>query len=86
MRIKDNAAFSCPICGKKPYIKIYGVNTAYAYCKGHGLHRHKEVSAFVWYEESSKLIETLLNKWNNLYFCESRFLFNENGDNKETVK
>ena len=37
MRTKDNAAFPCPICGKKPHIKTYGVNTAHAYCTGYAM-------------------------------------------------
>lgn len=79
-RTHDAAFFECPICEKKPYVDIYGINSATAYCKGHGFHRHKKVSVFIKHEQPSKLLKKLAISWNSMGFEESRFLFNQNGN------
>ena len=79
-RTCDAAFFECPICGKKPYVETYDVNVAWAFCKGHGFHRHKKVHVFVQYEQPSKLLERLARKWNQMWYEQARFLFYFNGN------
>lgn len=78
-RTHDALFDKCPICGKLPYVETYDVNTAVAYCKGYGFHRHKPVRAMVLYSQSSKLLEQLAHQWNQMWFEEARFLFFTNG-------
>ena len=56
--------FSCPICGKKPYVKIFNMNYGVAYCKGILLKRHPLIQVETEYCNPSKLIKTLSNGWN----------------------
>lgn len=56
--------FSCPICGKKPYVNIYNLNFGTAYCKGTLLKRHPLIQVKTEYCNPSKLIKTLSNGWN----------------------
>ena len=79
-RTSDIAFFACPICGKKPYVNLYGINVGTAYCKGYGFHRHKKVSAFIRYAQPSKLLEKLAISWNSMRFEEARYLFDMNGN------
>lgn len=79
-RTTDFGFFSCPICHKKPYVTVYGVNTAEASCCGYGLHRHKRVAVTVEYEQPSKLIKKLACKWNQMHYEEARFLYHRNGN------
>lgn len=85
-RTYDAAFFACPICGKKPYVIIYNENSAEAHCKGFGLHRHKEVSVFVRYEQPSKLMKSVSEKWNQMQYEQSRFLYYQNGNPFENEK
>jgi hypothetical protein len=53
----------CPVCGKQPKIKYYGVNYATAECKP--LFRRKEhFGVFTGYTQPSKLTETVIELWN----------------------
>ncbi|MDD3417902.1 MAG: hypothetical protein PHY47_28585 [Lachnospiraceae bacterium] len=79
-RMTDVAVLACPICGKKPFLHIYGVNTAWIECKGYGMHRHKKVSVCIQHERPSKLLKEIINKWNDLQFDEIRFIYDENGN------
>ena len=79
-RTRDVAFFECPICGKKPYVETYDVTVAWAFCKGHSFHRHKEVHAFILYAPPSKLLKRLAEEWNQLLYTEARFLFHVNGN------
>lgn len=79
-RTCDAAFFECPICGKKPYVDTYDVTAAWAFCKGHGFHRHKKVHAVVSFERPSKLLKRLSEEWNQKWFEDARFLFTVNGN------
>lgn len=74
------AVFACPICGKKPFLHTYDVNTAWIECKGYGMHKHKKISVFIKYESPSKLLKKIIYKWNQMQFEEVRFIFDENGN------
>ena len=56
---------SCPICGKKPYLKILGINYGYVYCDGTFFKRHSLVQFNSDYCQPTELLKTLSNKWNN---------------------
>ena len=79
-RASDIAFFACPICGKRPYVDLYGINKGTAYCKGYGFHRHKKVSVFIRHAQPSKLLEKLSISWNSMGYEEARFLFYMNGN------
>lgn len=79
-RTCDVAFFGCPICGKKPYIKSYEINTARAFCKGYGFRRHKKVQALVGFAQPSKLLKILAEKWNQKQYEQARFLFFTDGN------
>lgn len=79
-RTCDAAFFECPICGKNPYVETYDMHVAWAFCKGHGFHRHKKVHAVVVCEQPSKTLERLAEEWNQKWFEDARFLFNVNGN------
>lgn len=79
-RTRDFGFFPCPICNKPPYVNIYGVNSAEAYCCGYGIHKHDKVSVTVDYAQPSKLIRTLAGKWNQMHYEEARFIYNQNGN------
>lgn len=81
MRRTDDATFfTCPICGKKPYVKTYEMNAGYAVCKGHGFHRHKRILVIASFVQPSKLLKTLAEKWNQKQYEQVRFLFYPNGN------
>lgn len=52
----------CPVCGKKPKIKYYGINSGWVYCKLLFGRKHKEV--VVNYAQPSKIKLALVLKWN----------------------
>lgn len=52
----------CPVCGKKPKINYYGINSGWVYCKPIFGRKHKEV--VVDYAQPSKLKLALVMKWN----------------------
>ena len=52
----------CPVCGKKPKVNYYGVNSGWAYCKPMFGRTHKKV--VVNYEQPSKLKWAIAMKWN----------------------
>lgn len=79
-RTCDVAFFECPICGKKPYVETFDMVAAHAFCKGHGFHRHKKMIVCVPYEQPSKLLKRLAEKWNRMLYEEARFLFHTNGN------
>lgn len=62
-RTNDEGFFDCPICGKKPYVNIYPVNSGSVYCKGSLFKHHTEIYAKVDYAQPSKLYKTLSVKW-----------------------
>lgn len=78
-RTHDAAFFECPICGKKPYISTYGVNVAWAFCKGYGFHKHKKIETLIPYAQPSILLKKLSEAWNQMLYVEARFLFYQNG-------
>lgn len=79
-RTHDAAFLDCPICGKAPYVRTHDVTVAWAYCKGYGFHKHKNVQAFVAYERPSNLLKKLSQQWNQMWYEQARFLFHTNGD------
>lgn len=79
-RTYDAAFFGCPICGKKPYVRIYSENSAGAHCKGFGFHRHKEITVYVRDARKDELIKSVAQLWNQMQYKQSRNLFYPNGD------
>lgn len=79
-RTCDVGFFTCPICGKMPYVNTHDVTVAWVFCKGYGFHRHKKVQVFVPYEHPSKLLERLAHEWNQMWYEQARFLFHTNGN------
>lgn len=89
-RTHDTAFFPCPICYKRPYVHVENDGLAYAYCCGHGFHRHKKV--FTGYctnvatqgntDVRQKTVEILARKWNQIGLRRADMLF----DKEETVK
>ena len=79
-RTNDIGFFECPICEKKPYVSTYGVNTAWAFCKGYGFHKHKKVHVLISYEQPSNLFKKLSQLWNQMSYKQARFLFYINGE------
>lgn len=66
--------FECPVCGKQPKIGTYGVNIAWASCKGYAFHRHKKISVCI-FDQPSTLFQSLRSHWNQIQFREARFLY-----------
>jgi hypothetical protein len=68
MRIKDDGFMPCPICGKKPYVRIYEVSrtktSSYAFCKGPITKRHKLIDAYVSFSEQYCFIANMRYEWN----------------------
>lgn len=62
-RTTDIAFAMCPICGKRPYIKVIDVNYGMAYCKGNFLKRHLMLKAETGYCTPSMLYKTLSKEW-----------------------
>lgn len=86
-RTDDSAFFGCPVCFRKPYIEIYNNGSMTAFCKGYGIHRHREVKAYALRniategnkQEQGDTLAILLKRWNRIHFSEVRFLFEING-------
>jgi len=57
---------NCPICGRKPNVDTYNVNTALVSCCGKLFHRHDELSVFIEYARPSILFDVMKTKWNSL--------------------
>ena len=62
-RTTDMAFFTCPICGKKPYIKTFNINYGIAYCKGTFFKRHPLIEVSTGYCNPSRLYKTLSDGW-----------------------
>lgn len=58
----------CPICGRKPKLRTYGVNIAWYECKP-WYRRKAHKSSSVVYAKPSKLIEKATNVWNASVDC-----------------
>lgn len=74
-RTRDENFLNCPICGKKPYIKLEDADSAICYCRGRLFHRHvllceKAYRLNSYYNLSSikqdSLYEGLMTGWNKL--------------------
>lgn len=52
----------CPICGRKPRIHYYPINTGWAECKP--VFRKPHLTAVVAFASPSKLTETIIVEWN----------------------
>ena len=57
----------CPKCGRKPKIKVFGVNYARVECKP--LLRKVHLSIFTVYHQPSKLIVVAIKDWNKAADC-----------------
>ena len=79
-RTNNAAFFDCPVCGKRPRIKLLGDYVGIAYCTGYGFHRHKRVLVSSMGTTEKPLYEALSIKWNLMHFDEVRFIYNENGN------
>lgn len=89
-RITDALFFPCPICDKRPFVHVENDGLAYAYCSGHGFHRHRKI--FVGYcaniatqvnhDVRNKTVEILCRKWNQIGFRQTNMIF----DSEDTVK
>ena len=83
-RTKNKLFSTCPICGKKPYVRYYPPNYGFAVCSGTVFHPHDLIKTYVGWENPSKLIEELANKWNQAQFLDfSKFYNTKNADNME---
>lgn len=61
-------ALPCPKCGRKPRIKVYGLNYARIECLS--VFRHKEhLSVFVGYHQPGQLIDEAVKAWNKATDC-----------------
>lgn len=65
-RTSDATFLSCPICGKKPYVKSYNLNYGVAYCNGTLFSRHPLIEVETEYCNPSKLFRTLSAGWNSI--------------------
>lgn len=65
-RTSDATFFSCPICGKNPYVKTYNLNYGTAYCNGTLLKRHPLIQVKTKYCNPSKLFKILSGGWNGV--------------------
>ena len=54
----------CPVCGKKPKIHYYPVNTGWAVCKP--LFRKPHLKAVVAYAPPSQLNDAIVSAWNRM--------------------
>lgn len=64
----NNGLKPCPVCGRTPKIRTYGVNNAWVECKP--WHRRKEhKSSNVVYAQPSELIEKAVKEWNATVDC-----------------
>lgn len=57
----------CPKCGRKPKIKVFGVNYARVECKP--LFRKAHLSIFTGYHQPSKLMAEAAKEWNKSADC-----------------
>ena len=69
-RTEDKCFFPCPICGKKPYVTYYPPNSGWATCNGTFFKPHDRITAYVKWENPSKLVQSLASNWNNGQFLE----------------
>ena len=54
----------CPVCGRMPKVRTYGVNVAWAECKPWWCRMpHFETPAV--YDQPSKLLDTAIDEWNS---------------------
>ena len=58
----------CPVCGRIPKIRTYGVNNAWVECKP-WYRRKAHKSTDVIYDQPSVLIEKAVDEWNALVDC-----------------
>lgn len=58
----------CPECGRKPKIKVYGVNYARIECKP-AFRRKAHLSVFVGYCQPSQLMGEAVKEWNKAADC-----------------
>lgn len=65
-RINDRYFFTCPICGKKPYVKTFNLNYGIAYCKGSFFNKHPLIQVKTDYCNPSNLYNVLSKGWNNV--------------------
>lgn len=67
-RTNDLAFFECPICDKKPYIKIYDVSCGTVYCKGGLFSKHKQIRVTATSLRPSQLYPKLSSAWNQTIY------------------
>lgn len=58
----------CPVCGRIPKIRTYGVNNAWVECKP-WYRRKAHKATNVLYAQPSKLFEKAIAEWNALVDC-----------------
>lgn len=58
----------CPVCGRLPVLKAYGVNYARMECKP-WYRRKAHLSVFVGYHQPSQLVEKAVEAWNREADC-----------------
>ena len=57
----------CPKCGRKPKIKVFGVNYARIQCKP--MLRKAHLSVYTGYQQPSKLMDEAKKSWNDAADC-----------------
>lgn len=58
----------CPVCGRMPYIKAFGVNYARIRCKP-WYRRKAHLSVWTKYCQPSQLVEKAIEEWNKEADC-----------------
>ena len=64
----NNDLKPCPVCGRNPKIRTYGVNNAWVECKP-WYRRKAHKSSKVIYAQPSELIEKAVKEWNTMVDC-----------------
>lgn len=65
-RTRDENFSNCPLCGKKPYVKLESEDYAVCYCRGRLFCNHTLIRAYAWRDRKDGLYKNLMSKWNEL--------------------
>lgn len=65
-RTRDENFSNCPLCGKKPYVKLESEDYAVCYCRGHLFCNHTLIHTAAWRDHKDGLYKNLMSKWNEL--------------------
>lgn len=65
-RTRDENFSNCPLCGKKPYVKLKNEDYAICYCRGRLFCNHTLIHTDAWRGHKDGLYKNLMSKWNEL--------------------